>query len=238
MTRHEGTVAGESTRRAGAARAGRSARIAVAATAVLATGVLLAGCNDDGSGGANAAGHQKAGGAAPVGQSTSAGHTSESSTGDTGSSGQAGTGGSSSTRRVGRCHTSDLDASVSQELAEVGRLNFTVSLTNHSRSTCTVHGYPGLAFFNSRGEHVSVDPHRVTGKALTARLSYDQSALATLSFADPDTTGVRTVTPTKMKITPPDEWTSLTVKWFGGSVTRSGQASVPKIRTFRPSSHY
>lgn len=51
MTRHQGAMAGGSTRRtAGSARVGRSARVAVAAAAVLATGALLAGCNGAGSG--------------------------------------------------------------------------------------------------------------------------------------------------------------------------------------------
>ena len=93
-----------------------------------------------------------------------------------------------------------------------------------------MNGYPGWAFLNSQGEQVASDPHRVQGgDKSTIRLAPADSAWASLSFANPRVTGVRTVTPDAVKITPPDERTSLTVKWLGGSVTRSGQASVPKI---------
>jgi len=47
-------------------------------------------------------------------------------------------------------------------------------------------------------------------------------------------TGVPTVTPEAVKITPPDERASLAISWSGGPVIKTGKASVPKISSLRP----
>ncbi|MDI6411916.1 DUF4232 domain-containing protein [Streptomyces albus] len=133
-----------------------------------------------------------------------------------------------------RCHTGDLDASFGPNHPGAGQKNFSVVLTNKSGEACDVRGYPGLAFVNSAGEEVSIDPDRAVGEVRSITLSPGESAWAPLSFANPQMTGVTTVTPTAAKITPPDERASLTAPWSGGPVTNTGKASVPKIGPLSP----
>ncbi|MBD0418205.1 DUF4232 domain-containing protein [Streptomyces sp. TRM S81-3] len=54
-----------------------------------------------------------------------------------------------------RCHTSELRASVGANRPGAGQSNFAVVVTNGSRRTCTVHGFPAVAFVNGKGEAVT-----------------------------------------------------------------------------------
>ncbi|NSC22552.1 DUF4232 domain-containing protein [Streptomyces albus subsp. chlorinus] len=134
----------------------------------------------------------------------------------------------------GRCATPDLRASFGPNHPGAGQKNFSVVLTNESGRTCTVHGYPGLAFVNDAGEEVSIDPTRAPGQSQTITLEPGSSAWAPLSYSNPEMTGVTTVDPAAARITPPDERASLTAPWEGGPVTNTGKASVPKIGPLAP----
>jgi len=222
MTRHKGAVAGEPTKRAtGAVRFGRSTRIAMAATAALATGALLAGCNNAGSGGADAAGSQKAGDSVQVGYGVAAGSS----------------GGSSSTGQVGRCHTSDLKVSTGSNHSGAEKLHVAVVLTNRSGHTCTVRGYPGVAFRDQTGQHTSVDPLRANGSKPTVRLAPGKSAWAPLSYVNPaQDKELETVKPSTLVVTPPNERTHLMTRWPSDPVVANGNASqywLPKIAPLR-----
>ncbi|MFI0860843.1 DUF4232 domain-containing protein [Streptomyces smyrnaeus] len=241
----------------------RVARVAAAATAVLAAGALVVGCSNESepdphkvSGEATPAGGEDSDGASKGGDGTSGseagsgedgaaggseGSDSDGSGGsgsggdDSSSSASSSSGGSGSGSASGsRCHTSDLKASFGRNHPGAGQKNFAVILTNRSDSTCTVRGYPGLAFVNSSGEQVSFDPNRTGGQVRTVKLSPGKSAWASLSYTNPEMTNVTTVTPSAAKITPPDERASLRVPWSGGPVTNTGKASVPKIGPLAP----
>ncbi|MFF7215926.1 DUF4232 domain-containing protein [Streptomyces sp. NPDC008238] len=135
----------------------------------------------------------------------------------------------------GRCHTSDLSASIGRNDPGAGQENFPVVLTNRSGRTCTVLGFPGLAFVNAAGEQVTVDPERATGQtARRVTLAPGASAWAAMSFSNPAITGVTTVTPAAVLVTPPDETSSLKVPWTGGKVSNTGKASVPRLGPFQP----
>ncbi|MEU0185125.1 DUF4232 domain-containing protein [Streptomyces sp. NPDC006207] len=137
----------------------------------------------------------------------------------------------------GRCHTSDLSASIGRNDPGAGQENFPVVLTNRSARTCTVYGFPGLAFVNAAGEQVTVDPERATGQpARRVSLAPGASAWSAMSFSNPSITGVTTVTPAAVLITPPDETASLKVPWTGGKVSNTGKASVPRLGPFQPGS--
>jgi len=154
----------------------------------------------------------------------------------------ASTAGSSSTAgsKAGgssRCHTADLRASIGRNDPGAGQENFPIVLTNRSSRTCTVYGFPGVAFVNSAGEQVTVDPERSTGQQKQrVTLAPGQSAWSAMSFSNPGITGVTTVTPAAVLITPPDETTSLKVPWTGGEVSNTGKASVPRLGPFQPGS--
>jgi len=201
----------------------------------------MAGC--DGTVDVSASGPQKVdGSAAPADDRTPTGSAPNSPSQDgtapsgddgSGSSGSTGSTGSSSPvvkhRADDTCHTSDLKASFGPNHPGAGQEGFALILTNRSGHTCTVRGYPGLAFINSAGQQVSFDPHRASGETPTVEISPGMSASAPLTFSNPKMTHVTTVVPDAVKITPPDERTHLVIPWSGGPVTNTGKASVPEI---------
>ncbi|WP_079134965.1 DUF4232 domain-containing protein [Streptomyces qinglanensis] len=234
--------------RAAHRRRRRVTRVAAAATAVLAAGALVVGCGKDPEpapekvgGDAAPAGSDKSGdsedgknGSADTGGKDGDGSGSGSSASDSKASGSSAADSSGSKSGSGsssgsRCGTGDLKATFGDNHPGAGQENFALVLTNRSDDTCTVRGYPGLAFVNDAGEQVSFDPHRTDGKVRTVELKPGKSAWAPLSFTNPKMTNVTTVTPSAAKVTPPDERGSLRVDWSGGPVTNTGKASVPKI---------
>ncbi|MBO8192176.1 DUF4232 domain-containing protein [Streptomyces oryzae] len=241
----------------------RVVRIAAATTAVLAAGALLVGCNKDpepaphkvngepapaagesdggsksggksggrdgGNTGGNETGGSETGGSGSQSANSGSGDSSSGKSSSGSSSGSGSDSGSGS-----QCHTADLKASFGPNHPGAGQENFALVLTNRSSTTCTVRGYPGLAFINSRGEQVSFDPHRTSGQIRTVTLAPGKSAWAPLSFTNPEVTNVTTVTPSAVRVTPPDERASLRTSWSGGPVTNTGKASVPKIGPLAP----
>jgi hypothetical protein len=129
------------------------------------------------------------------------------------------------TRGGGRCHTSELRASVGAEDPGAGQENFPVVLTNRSGRTCTVRGYPGAAFVDASGKQLGPDPRRSPGTPTTVVLAPGRSAWSGLTFSNPEISGARTATPASLVVTPPDERDSLTVRWTGGEVPVSGDSS-------------
>ncbi|CAM5306898.1 DUF4232 domain-containing protein [Streptomyces fumanus] len=129
---------------------------------------------------------------------------------------------SASARADGRCHTSALRASVGRMDPGAGQRNFPVVLTNISSHTCTLYGYPGLAFTDAAGRQLGPDPKRTPASPETVRLVPGASAWAALSFADPGISGARTADPATLLVTPPDERHPLKVAWTAGEVPVSG----------------
>ncbi|MCD0484040.1 DUF4232 domain-containing protein [Streptacidiphilus sp. ASG 303] len=135
----------------------------------------------------------------------------------------------------GRCRTQDLRASVTPGSPGAGQENFALVLTNASGRTCTVRGFPGAAFVDGAGQQVAPDPERAAGTTpVTVRLRPGQSAWAPMTFANPALTGVTTVVPAAVHVTPPDETAPLTARWPGGAVSNTGKASVPRLGVLRP----
>ncbi|WP_199812532.1 DUF4232 domain-containing protein [Streptomyces sp. NRRL S-337] len=57
-----------------------------------------------------------------------------------------------------RCHSTGLRASVGPNHPGAGQENLAVVLTNGSHRTCTVDGFPGLAFVDGAGQAVTRTP--------------------------------------------------------------------------------
>ncbi|MGW7611028.1 DUF4232 domain-containing protein [Streptomyces sp. NPDC054766] len=136
----------------------------------------------------------------------------------------------------GRCHTSELRASVGRNDPGAGQENFPIVLTNTSGRTCTVRGYPGAAFVDASGKQLGPDPLRSSGAPTTVALAPGHSAWSGLTFSNPEISGAHTATPASLIVTPPDERDSLTVTWTGGKVPVSGNASSVSLTVVRPGS--
>lgn len=134
----------------------------------------------------------------------------------------------------GRCHTSELRASVGRNDPGAGQENFPIVLTNASSRSCTVRGYPGAAFVDASGRQLGPDPKRNSGSPTTVTLAPGKSAWAGLTFSNPDVSGAHPATPASLLVTPPDERDHLTVTWSGGQVPVSGNASSVFLTVFSP----
>jgi hypothetical protein len=222
-------------------------RLAAGGAGLAAAALLLTGC-----GGTNTAANppqQVSGSAVPVGgDSNGASSAPSTPAGAATPSGGAGQASSSQTSQApssqgtgtaapaasSRCHTSDLKAAIGPNSPGAGQENFSIVLTNTSQRTCTVFGFPGVGFLNSAGQQVSVDPERTSAEKSVVKLAPGRSAWAPMTFANPGITGVTTVTPASVLVTPPDEKAALKVAWSGGPVTNTGKASVPRVSPFMP----
>ncbi|MGW1981361.1 DUF4232 domain-containing protein [Streptomyces collinus] len=206
-------------------RSSRRAALLAGGVAVLG---LLTACGNDGAG----SGPQKVSGTAGPATETAAEDPAASAP----SAGAATPGGSTSASAPagGRCHTSELRASVGRNDPGAGQENFPVVLTNKSARTCTLHGYPGAAFVNAAGGQVGPDPRRSSGSPVTVTLKPGQSAWAGLTFSNPEVSGAATATPAALLVTPPDERDQLKVAWTAGPVPVSGNSSSAFLSVFSP----
>ncbi|KOV74411.1 MULTISPECIES: DUF4232 domain-containing protein [unclassified Streptomyces] len=206
--------------------------------AVLACCAVLTACTGHSADGASGAapspsasaatGTPSATGPGPAGGGTST--TSEPTGAGTGTP-------SSAAPAPERCRTSDLRASLGPNHPGAGQENFALVLTNRSPRPCSLYGFPGVAFVNGAGEAVTPDPERATDqREQRVTLAPAADAWSALSYTDPAITGVTTVTPRTLLVTPPDETTSLPVPWTGGKVSNTGKASVPRVGPLSPGS--
>ncbi|MEU9553933.1 DUF4232 domain-containing protein [Streptomyces fumanus] len=198
---------------------------AVRRTALLASAIALLGtltaCGGDGGGG-TATTATRPSPAAPARTTAPTTGRSPAPADSTGTPGDTAGSASASARTDGRCHTSALRASVGRMDPGAGQRNFPVVLTNISSRTCTLYGYPGLAFTDAAGRQLGPDPERTAASPETVRLVPGASAWAALSFADPGISGARTADPATLLVTPPDERDPLKVTWTAGDVPVSG----------------
>jgi hypothetical protein len=205
---------------------------ALACCAALAAG--LTGCTSTGTG--SAAGGSPA--PSNSGNPSSATGSGSANVGTAGSSGRptpTPTASAAQAPTATRCHSSELRASIGPDHPGAGQENFAIILANGSHRTCTVCGFPGVAFVNGAGEAVTPDPERTTGQGQwIVTLAPGASAWSALSFTNPAISGVTTVTPAAVLVTPPDETESIRVHWTGGKVSNTGKASVPQVSPLRP----
>ncbi|MEU4092896.1 DUF4232 domain-containing protein [Streptomyces sp. NPDC026673] len=258
MADYEGMPFGRPGRDAAARGRGSSFRLVALPAGGLLLAAALSGCGHAGGGAAASAPHTLPGSAVPAsGDPVTGGPAS----GDPGGSPAASAGppkgtplsGSAASTRPpasgttpttgsgsvpgGRCHTTDLKASIGANNPGAGQENFPIVLTNRSGHTCTVYGFPGVAFVDGAGRQVTVDPERATDlPRQRVSLAPGASAWSAMSFSNPAITGVTTVTPAAVLVTPPDETLALKVPWTGGKVSNTGKASVPRIGPLQPMS--
>ncbi|MEU0076073.1 DUF4232 domain-containing protein [Streptomyces sp. NPDC006332] len=220
------------------AKTSRSARRAALLAGTVAVLGLLTACGDGGTAGAPRSDSTTSGAATPSAAPTDTGSTARTSTpspDDGGSTPPAATRSAASPAAAsGRCHTSELRASVGRNDPGAGQENFPIVLTNASSRTCTVRGYPGAAFLDKSGRQLGPDPKRSSATPETVTLAPGKSAWAGLSFANPEISGAHAATPASLLVTPPNERDPLKVPWRGGKVPVSGNESSVRLIPFSP----
>ncbi|WP_405776224.1 DUF4232 domain-containing protein [Streptomyces sp. NBC_00859] len=252
---------GRADRVAGTGPTARRGLVAVTATAAVAGALLLTGCGNSDSGpqkvvsaggpvtsGASAAKPGSSEGASPApskpgngtgtaapsggAKSSPSGGAPSSSSSTSGGGGGGGGGNTPAPAAVTRCHTSELSLSVGENHPGAGQENFALVLTNKSGHTCTVSGFPGLAFVDNRGSQVSVNPERTGSSGGQVKVAPGATAWAPLSFTNPEVSGAGKVTPPTVRVTPPDEKVALIVPWDGGPVPADAKTSGPRVGSF------
>lgn len=92
-----------------------------------------------------------------------------------------------------------------------------------------------VAFVNSAGQAVTPDPERSAGQdKRVVTLAPGAGAWSALVYSNPAVTGVTTVVPAAVLVTPPGETEPIKVPWAGGKVSNTGKASVPQVSPFSP----
>jgi Domain of unknown function (DUF4232) len=174
----------------------------VLAGAVLA-GAVLAGCGPGGSGTATGSRTASPGGQTPATSGTSATVSASAA---------------APSAAVAACTTSDLRVSLDGSASDSAShgAGLILALTNSSRHTCALDGYPGLGLLNSRHQVL----HTVTrwGSTFYANdsgrrlvdLAPGQAARASLAWTH---AGSSTVSASYLDVTPPDSTTRLTISF-------------------------
>jgi Protein of unknown function (DUF4232) len=125
-----------------------------------------------------------------------------------------------------RCHTTDLNPSVSIVPGSqgMGHEEMNLTLTNTSGHPCTVYGYPGMALEDAAMTRQTTDVVRTPASARLLTLADGASASTTIDFSPdiPDATepqsGACEPESYNLEITPPDETTQLVAPIAGGPV--------------------
>jgi hypothetical protein len=199
------------------------AATALAATSALALALTACGngSGDDASGDQSSApASSSSAGATATAENAGATEDAGSGTSGSGSSTGGGTGtGSGDGTGAGRCHTAGLGFSFGSGDGKVSssddQQQLAVVLKNKTSAACTVQGFPGVDLKSSGGSW-SLTRSGATPKKVT--LAAGSSATFTITFL-PWTQGSGTeFKATSVVVTPPNETTSASLAWPGGSV--------------------
>jgi hypothetical protein len=149
-------------------------------------------------------------------------------------------------RTVGRCHTSQVAASLIPESPAAGQRFATLVLTNRSQRACGIFGYEGLQLLDRR---LGPLPTHLIRRDLDARRNLvmrpGRSASALLHWtvvpsSDEPVTRPCEPTPALVRVTPPNEFRSLIIPWRLGPVCGHGRVdtrplllSIPPIPACR-----
>jgi hypothetical protein len=225
-------------------------RLLHATTALAATSALALALTACGNGGGNdTAGDQPSASTSSSSATASDGAPAEnagdtedagSSTGGSGGStpgsstgGGTVTGGSNgSGTSTGRCHTAGLGFSFGSGDGKVSssddQQHLAVVLKNKTSAACTVQGFPGVDLKSSGGSW-SLTRSGATPKKVT--LAAGSSATFTISFLPWNEGSGTEFKATSVVVTPPNETTSATLTWPGGSVLLQDGATHPGTYT-------
>ncbi|MDX3761827.1 DUF4232 domain-containing protein [Streptomyces mirabilis] len=152
--------------------------------------------------------------------------------GSTGTSTGGGTGGSGGGTGAGRCHTAGLGFSFGSGDGKVSssddQQQLAVVLKNKTSAACTIQGFPGVDLKSSGGSW-SLTRSGATPKKVT--LAAGGSTTFTITFLPWNQGSGTEFKATSVVVTPPNETTSTTLAWPGGSVLLQDGATHPGTYT-------
>ncbi|MET7978380.1 DUF4232 domain-containing protein [Streptomyces mirabilis] len=170
---------------------------------------------------------ENAGATKDAGSSTGGG--TDTSTGGTG--GTSGSGGGTGAG-AGRCHTAGLGFSFGSGDGKVSssddQQQLAVVLKNKTSAACTIQGFPGVDLKSSGGSW-SLTRSGATPKKVT--LAAGSSTTFTITFLPWNQGSGTEFKATSVVVTPPNETTSTTLAWPGGSVLLQDGATHPGTYT-------
>ncbi|WP_405886451.1 DUF4232 domain-containing protein (plasmid) [Streptomyces sp. NBC_01136] len=208
------------------------AAAALAATSALA--LTLTACGS-GSGGSSASDSQSSAPVSSPATTASSGTPAENAgaTKGTGSStGASSTDTSTGSTGAGRCHTAGLGFSFGSGDGKVSssddQQQLAVVLMNKTSAACTIQGFPGVDLKSSGGSW-SLTRSSATPKKVT--LAAGSSTTFTITFLPWNQGSGTEFKATSVVITPPNETTSTTLTWPGGSLLLQDGATHPGTYT-------
>ncbi|MFC9241100.1 DUF4232 domain-containing protein [Streptomyces decoyicus] len=223
----------------------RTLRIAAAALTA-AAGLTLTACSGSDAAGAKPAGRTDTGAAAveagagsSAGAPGSDGQAAPGAKADTKTdaaakqpgSAQANGGGGKASPGVQRCHTSGLTAAfatgedATPDPDAGGSTTTSIVLTNKGGSTCKIGGFPGVDLKSENGQSWSL--RRSSAKHTSITLAPGDSTDFTLNLALAKSDEAHPWMPASVTVTPPNETTSLTLKWPWGPLVDQTGATHP-----------
>jgi hypothetical protein len=116
----------------------------------------------------------------------------------------------------GRCHTNELSVATGPVGAAAGTIDASFVLTNTTKATCSLFGYPGFSLVDGQGHALIGDVVRGgTAYAMKAQhiaLAPGRTASFSVRYSDVPTGNGTCQTSVTALITPPDETTQLTIR--------------------------
>ncbi|MFF2126583.1 DUF4232 domain-containing protein [Streptomyces olivochromogenes] len=168
---------------------------------------------------------ENAGATKDAGSSTGSSAAGSSTGGGTGTSSSDGTG-------AGRCHTAGLGFSFGSGDGKISssddQQQLAVVLKNKTSAACTIQGFPGVDLKSSGGSW-SLTRSSATPKKVT--LAAGSSTTFTITFLPWNQGSGTEFKATSVVVTPPNETTSTTLAWPGGSVLLQDGATHPGTYT-------
>lgn len=138
------------------------------------------------------------------------------------------------TTSMARCHTADLKAGFSAgggaapDMKSTGQTRASVYLTNISRHTCSIIGFPGVDMVGDRANDGTWSLTRSSMSPTKILLKPSDTTNFSITLLPTTAPGAETFEPGLVRITPPDEKTQFALKWpWGGSIVRQDAATHP-----------
>ncbi|MCX4552737.1 DUF4232 domain-containing protein [Streptomyces sp. NBC_01387] len=133
-----------------------------------------------------------------------------------------------------RCHTSELKAGFAMggdaapDMKSDNQTQASVALTNISKRTCTLSGFPGVDIVGNQASDGTWSLARSSKPVTTISLSPGDTTDFSITLGATLEKGSGTFEPGLVRITPPNEKTQFALQWpFGGAITKQDGATHP-----------